>query len=171
MTAVNEREELNFKAEIEIIGINPFVFVPDNILIVLFEHSGRSKGPIPIKGTINGKPYQQNLVRYQGAWRLYINITMLAKSPKRIGEIIEVSIAFDPVDRTVVPHPKLLQALSTNEQAKAAFDSLVPSLQNEIVRYISHLKTEESVTKNVQKAIDFLTGKGRFIGRDPIKIR
>lgn len=161
-------KEMNFKAEIEIIGINPFVCVPEGILIAIFEQSGRTKGPIPISGTVNGKPYQQTLVRYQGAWRLYINTSMLAKSTKRIGEVIEVSIAFDLADRTIMPHDELVQALANNRQAKAVFDSLIPSLQNEIIRYINHLKTKESVTKNVQKAIDFLTGKGRFIGRDPL---
>ncbi|HUC83166.1 MAG TPA: hypothetical protein VMR70_19810 [Flavisolibacter sp.] len=67
-----------FKARIEIIGINPFVFVPDVILNALFQKAGVQKGPIPICGTINDKFYQQTLVRYQGSWRLYINTTMLS---------------------------------------------------------------------------------------------
>jgi len=45
-------------------------------------------------------------------------------------------------------------------------DSLRPSLQKEIVRYISFLKTEESIDRNVDNAIQFLLGKKRFIGRD-----
>ncbi|WP_207421354.1 hypothetical protein [Desertivirga brevis] len=34
-----------FTATIEIIGINPFVFVPDDILNSIFEQAGKSKGP------------------------------------------------------------------------------------------------------------------------------
>ncbi len=157
-----------FKAPIQLIGINPYVLLPDNILTKLFKQAGKDKGPIQIKGTINRNPYKQNLVKFKGAWRLYINTSMLKDSPKRIGEIIEVIIDFDPEKRIITPHPDLIKALNKNKQAKKVFDSLRPSLQKEIVRYISNLKTEESAEKNITKAIDFLLGKGRFVGRDKL---
>jgi hypothetical protein len=155
-----------FNATIEIIGINPFVFVPDIILTDIFRQAGKNKGTIPIRGTINSLPYKQTLVKYSGDWRLYINTLMLKNSPKRIGENIHLTIEFDPSDRTIQPHPKFVKALRENNQAKTIFDSLTPSLQLEIVRYIANLKTEESINRNILKAIDFLVGKGRFIGRD-----
>lgn len=155
-----------FKTEIRIIGINPFVFVPEKVLKSIFNQAGKDKGHIPICGSINGKEYKQTLVRYSGEWRLYINTTMLANSPKRIGELIEVSIAFDPDDRTLQPHPELVKALQENPSAHKAFEQLTPSRQKEIIRYISALKTDESITKNVAKAIGFLNGENRFVGRD-----
>jgi uncharacterized protein YdeI (YjbR/CyaY-like superfamily) len=91
---------------------------------------------------------------------------MLKNSPRRIGETIELTIEFDPSDRSIKPHPKFVKALNKNQQAKTVFDKLRPSLQHGIVRYISNLKTEESIDRNVIKAIDFLLGKGRFVGRD-----
>jgi hypothetical protein len=69
-----------FNAEIKIIGVNPFIFVPAKVLRAIFKQAGRSR-------------------------------------------------------------------------------------QQEIVRYISFLKTEESIDRNILRAIDFLTGKGRFVGR------
>ncbi|MCF6132173.1 YdeI/OmpD-associated family protein [Flavobacterium wongokense] len=155
-----------FKAEIKIIGINPFVFVPEKILEAIFDQANKSKGHIPIYGTINYKAYTQTLVRYSGEWRLYINTTMLKDSPKRIGEIIDVGIAFDPKDRTLKPHPKLTKAFQENKEAKDIFDLLPASRQKEIIRYISSLKTEESITKNIAKAIGFLKGENKFVGRD-----
>lgn len=155
-----------FTAQLHIIGINPFVFVPDVILAAIFKDAGKDKGHIPIHGTINGKEYQQTLVRYSGEWRLYINTIMLKDSPKRIGEIIEVTVAFDPKDRTIEQHPLLTKALQQNKQAKKVFDGLPLSRRKEIVRYIGNLKTKESITKNIEKAIRFLEGKERFIGRD-----
>ncbi|MBB1285333.1 DUF1905 domain-containing protein [Flavisolibacter sp. BT320] len=155
-----------FKARLEIIGINPFVFVPASILEEIFRKAGKDKGCIPVSGTVNGKAYTQTLVKYKGDWRLYINTTMLPASPKRIGEVIAVEIDLDTKDRTLKPHPRLLQALEENRDARNVFNCLAPSRQKEIIRYISLLKTEESITKNVQKAIGFLTGKHRFIGRD-----
>lgn len=158
--------QLRFKAKLEIIGINPFVFLPDKVLKVVFRQSGKTRGSIPVCGTINSIQYKQTLVRYSGEWRLYINTTMLKKSPNRIGEFLDITIAFDPSDRTIKPHPCLLKALDDNPEAKIRFNSLPASRQNEIVRYISFLKTEESVVRNITRAVDFLLGKSRFVGRD-----
>ena len=168
MDKKDTKSTYRFKAVIEIIGINPYVLVPNDILDKIFTQAGKSKGHIPIRGTVNGVPYKQTLLRYSGLWRLYINTTMLKDSPKRIGETIELTIEYDPSDRTIPVHPKLVAALEQNKEAKAVFDGLSPSLKKEIIRYISFLKTEQSVDKNVMRAIDFLLGNGRFIGRENI---
>jgi hypothetical protein len=156
------------KTHVKIIGINPFILLPDNVLNGLFKKNGKDKGPIPVRGTINNRPYQQTLVKYNGKWRLYVNTQMLKNSPKRIGETIEVSIEYDPSDRSIAPHPKLIEVLNTNLMAKERFELLTPSLQKEIIKYISLLKSEKSVERNVDRAISFLLGKERFIGRPPL---
>lgn len=158
-----------FTAEIHILGINPFVFVPPRILDLIFEHAGKSRGPIPVKGTIHKLPYKQTLLRYAGYWRLYINTDMLTDSPKYVGKTITISITFDPEDRSIPLHPKLGVALNKNLKAKSIFNVLPPSLQKEINRYLSGLKTEESLNKNIKRAIDFLLGKEKFIGRPPLQ--
>ena len=155
-----------FKAEIEIIGVNPFVFVPDKILQTVFKQAGKDKGHIPIKGTINGIQFKQTLVKFSGAWRLYISNIILKNSPGRIGEIIELTIEFDPEKREIQPHPDFIKALDENIETRAAFDSLSRSRQQEIVRYLSFLKTKESLEKNIARAIGFLLEKERFIGTD-----
>lgn len=155
-----------FKAILEIIVGNPFVHLPVEVLENIFQKAKKRKGHIPVRGTINGKKYQQTLVKYSGDWRLYINMIMLKNSPKRIGEEIEVEIEFDPNDRTIVSHPKWVKALLENEEANEVFGSLSVSKQKEIIRYISNLKTEQSVDRNVIRAINFLLGKERFVGRE-----
>lgn len=162
---MDKKDSVSFHAVIDIIGINPFVYVPEPILEKLFRESGKDKGPIQIRGLINGKEYKQTLVKYSGDWRLYINTQMLVNSPKRIGEQVELSVAFDPEERKVEMHPKLAEALQENPEANEIFESLTPSHKLEIVRYIANLKTEASVDKNVEKAIGYLLGKERFIGR------
>ncbi|HTG65313.1 MAG TPA: YdeI/OmpD-associated family protein [Flavobacterium sp.] len=155
-----------FSATIEIIGINPFVYVPEEILKHIFEKAEKAKGPIPVKGTVNSIPYTQTLMKFKGEWRLYINTKMLKNSPKRIGEQIEISISYDSEKREIPIHPKLSEALAENEAANSVFQNLRPSLQHEIIRYIANLKTEESIDKNIPKAIAFLLGKGKFVGRE-----
>ncbi|MDQ2718682.1 MAG: YdeI/OmpD-associated family protein [Bacteroidota bacterium] len=154
-----------FCANIDIVGINPFVYLPDNVINFIFRQAKKDKGPIRVKGTINERPYKQTLVKYSGAWRLYINTSMLKNSPKRIGEMIMVTIEFDPSERIITMNPKLEIALNKNPEAKIIFDTLTPSTRLEIIRYLSFLKSKESVDKNVIRAINFLLGNGRFIGR------
>lgn len=158
-------ELIAFSAVLDLTGINPFVYLPDAVLQTLFQQAGKSKSPIPVQGTVNARPYRQTLMKYAGAWRLYINLEMLDRATERIGEQLEVTIAFDPAERIIIPHPKLVRALRENKVAQAVFETLPPSLQKEIIRYIAHLKTEQSIDNNVKRAIDFLLGKGRFIGR------
>ncbi|AWN66997.1 MULTISPECIES: YdeI/OmpD-associated family protein [Lactococcus] len=156
----------SFQAELEIIGINPFVAVPPDILQKIFQDSGREKSPIPICGQINEKTYQQNLMFFKGDWRLYVNTTMLKNSPKRIGEIFDFTIYYDSEPRIVKQPQVLSEALAKNPEAKKVFDQLIPSKQVEINRYIARLKTEEAIERNVRRAIGFLLGKNSFVGRD-----
>lgn len=156
----------SFQAELQIIDINPYVTVPEPVLAELFDAAGRTQGPIPIRGSINGRPYQQTLVRFRGAWRLYVNMLMLDDSPRHVGETLEVDVAYDPSDRSLEPHPKFAAALQDNVKARQVFEGLTPSKQQEIIRYISNLKTDAAVDRNVERAIGFLLGENRFLGRD-----
>jgi len=158
--------KLSFSAQLQIIGINPFVFLPDEILSEILLRAQKEKGNIPVKVAVNGgKCNLQTLLRFQGEWRLYINTKMLKNSPKRIGEKLEITIDLDKDERIIQIHPLLTKALAENAKANGVFNSLRPSLQKEIIKYISFLKTEENIKMNVDKAIKFLLGEGRFIGR------
>ena len=156
----------SFEAEIAIIGVNPYVLVPEEILKGLFEQAGKDKGAIQIKGKINGHGFLQNLVKYSGYWRLYLNTPMRTASKTVVGDNVSVEIEFDPEPRIVAMHPKLRQALQDDTKARQVFDSLSPSHQKEVLRYINHLKSEESIDRNVTRAMAYLHGKERFIGRD-----
>ncbi|MNR01563.1 hypothetical protein D3C85_1173710 [compost metagenome] len=93
---------------------------------------------------------------------------MRKAAEKEVGDEALFEMEFDAEERTITAHPKLLLAFTENTAAKAIFDQQPPYLQLEIIRYINNLKTEASVDRNVKKAIQFLLGKERFIGRDGI---
>ena len=155
-----------FNATIEIIGINPFVFLPDEELQSLFAQAKKNKGKIPVMLTIDGHAFTQTLVKYSGHWRLYLNTPMRKAAGKDVGDTALFTIAYDAKPREITIHPKLAEALANNPEAQQVFDNLPPSRRLEIIRYISFLKTEESIERNVTKAINFLLQKERFIGRD-----
>lgn len=160
---------IKFKGKIEIIGVNPFVFLPDRVLQQIFVQSGKSKGKIPVKIKIDGHAFTQTLIKWSGSWRLYLNTPMRKAAKKDVGDIANFEIAYDPIARTVPVHPKFEKALRENKEAKRVFENLRPSLQLEINRYFSYLKSESAVDRNVTKAIQFLLGDGRFVARDKPK--
>lgn len=163
---MEKRSVFEFSSTLEIIGVNPFVSVPVAILDILFQEYGRNKGPIPIQGTVNKKPYKQTLIRYRGEWRLYINTTMLKNSPRRIGETITLTVGLDDESREISAPLPFIRALQDDPQAAAVFETLPASLKKEIIRYLATLKTTESLERNVLRAIRFLKGEERFVGRD-----
>jgi len=156
----------SFSAEIKIIGINPYVLLPSTLLKYIFQKAGKDKGAIPVQLKIGGSDFIQNLVKYNGKWRLYLNGPMRKVAGKDVDDRIEIQIDFDPKPRTTPIHPKLKKAFIENPTAKNAFEKLSPSRQKEILRYINFLKSEESVDKNIKRAIAHLTSNKPFIGRE-----
>jgi bacteriocin resistance YdeI/OmpD-like protein/uncharacterized protein DUF1905 len=148
-----------FTGKILKIGINPYVGLPEEVLNTLFKQAEKSKGPIPVRGILNGKRFKQTLVKYQGAWRLYLNTPMRQDAGIDVGDDAKVEIEFDPEPRIVLTHPKFAQALSKNKEAKASFEQLAPSRQKEILRYLNSMKTEESLVRNIEKVIQHLLGQ------------
>jgi hypothetical protein len=156
----------SFTSKIYKIGVNPYVLLPKGILDKLFSDAGKSKGPIPVKGKLNGNSYLQTLVKYSGKWRLYLNGPMLKSAFLGVGDMANIEIEFDPELRTISMHPKLKLALTKNKKAATVFEQLPPYRKKEIVRYVSFLKTDASVIRNVDKIILHLLGKEKFAGRD-----
>ncbi|MFI5149727.1 MAG: YdeI/OmpD-associated family protein [Bacteroidia bacterium] len=156
----------SFTAKIQIIGVNPYVLIPAPILKSIFIQAGKDKGPIPVKGTLNGYGYIQTLVKFSGKWRLYLNTPMRKAAGIDTGDSARVEICFDPKPRILTMHVQLAIALDKNKKAKTVFETLAPYRQKEIIRYIGFLKTKESVERNIVKVIQHLLGKERFAGRD-----
>jgi len=157
---------LFFTATIDKIGINPFVSLPDKVLQHIMDAAKKQKGPVPVQLSIAGAAFTQTLVKYAGQWRLYLNTPMRKTAGKDVGDKIRIGIAFDESKRETDMPPELLKALERDAHAFAVFRSLPPSRQKEIMRYIGQLKSAAAVAANVQRAVDFLNGKQRFIGRD-----
>jgi uncharacterized protein YdeI (YjbR/CyaY-like superfamily) len=154
----------SFSAEIFKIGINPYVFLPEEILTYVFKKAGKEKGHIPVYLIINKEKFIQHLVKYSGEWRLYLNTPMRKAAGKDVGDIIDVIIDFDAQERKIPMHIKFESALNKNKKAKERFNDLPPSRQKEILRYLNNLKTEESLNRNIQRAINSLKGKENFTG-------
>jgi Bacteriocin-protection, YdeI or OmpD-Associated/Domain of unknown function (DUF1905) len=146
-----------FKAKIYKAGINPCVKVPLSITAKL----KATKGYIPVKGKILHHFFQQTLcpVKNEG-YRLYVNGPMLKGANVKVGQTANFIIEQDTLERNKnVPVPKEFKKKLEENDLLAMFQQLSPSRQKEINRYLNNLKTEEAITKNINKMINVLKGK------------
>jgi hypothetical protein len=149
----------SFSRKIRIIGINPYVSPPVAALRAIFRAAAKDKGPIPVRGTVNGARFTQTLVKYAGLWRLYINGPMLRAGRLKVGDTARVAMAFDAGSRAIPDQAHLSKALGKNKVAKAAFEKLAPHRRKEINRHLASLKTKASLERNVGIVVDHLSGK------------
>ena len=54
----------SFSSKVYKIGINPYVLLPAKILKNIFNQANKNKGPIPVRGELNGHAFVQTLVKY-----------------------------------------------------------------------------------------------------------
>jgi len=160
-TKTNKQHNLmkSFTAKIEIIGVNPFVFVPQKILENLIKKIRKNKIAIPVKGTLNGNDFTQTLVNYSGEWRLYVNTPMRKQAGIDVGDIANFTIEYDRKPFIYFMSDKLECALDENKKAKDVFFKLNASSQKKIIRYLSILKTEEAIDRTINKVIQELLEK------------
>jgi hypothetical protein len=138
--------------------LNPCVEVPPAVVAALKAESGRNQS-LPVKATLQGKPFEANVMRYRGAWRLYLNGVMRKRAGVKVGQRVKVSLRHDLKPRLTPMPPAFAAALSKDRRAKAAFEALAPSRRKELLRYLGNLKREESLRLNIGRMKRYLKGK------------
>lgn len=149
-----------FKATIYKVGINPCVAVP----LAITAKMKPVKGYIPIKGKIEGHAFTQTLVPIKDeGYRLYVNGPMLKGANVKVGDTVKFTIEqnFTPV---VVPMIPAFKKKLVENKLLATFNALTPTRQKEVLKYLSFLKTKESLNRNIDKFISLLK-KGEKIFR------
>jgi len=162
---------MNFRAKIELRGINPYV-------LVSAARARRIKAdwkrPMPVLVQVNGKPepaWPVNMMPAgDGSFYLYLDGGVRSASGTDVGDMVEVTVVFDDAYRSGPQHdmlPEFASRLDENPPAKARWDGLPPSLKKEVLRYLANLKSDAARQRNVERAIAVLAGaKERFLARD-----
>ncbi|MFI5264242.1 MAG: YdeI/OmpD-associated family protein [Candidatus Kapaibacterium sp.] len=161
---------LFFTAPIKIIGVNPYILV--SAVRAKSLKAGWRK-PMPVLVRINGepkKPWRINMMpKGNGSFYLYLHGEIRKASKTKVGDRVEVEVAFDEEYKSGPMHPMpdwFESALMKNAKAKKAWEELIPSRQKEILRYFANLKSPEARQRNLARAINALTAeKERFMGR------
>lgn len=162
---------MDFKAKIELRGINPYV-------LVSAARAARIKAgwkrPMPVLVQVNGQPdpaWRVNMMPAgDGSFYLYLDGVVRKASNTGVGDTAEVSVVFDTAYSGGPQHemlPEFAARLDGNPAAKARWDGLTPSLRKEILRYLANLKSDATRQRNVERAIAVLGGaQERFLARD-----
>jgi hypothetical protein len=162
---------MDFKAKIELRGINPYVLVSPARAARI--KTGWKK-PMPVLVQVNGQPdpaWRVNMMPTgDGSFYLYLDGVVRKASGTDVGDMVGVTVVFDDEYRSGPQHdmlPEFAARLDENPLAKARWDGLTPSLQKEILRYLANLKSDAARQRNIERAIAVLGGaKERFLARD-----
>ena len=162
---------LQFRSKIEINGINPFVLV-DAACATRLKAGWRK--PLPVQYRVNGTPdapWRINLMpRGDGSFYLYLHEQVRTVSGTKVGDVVDIEIQFDdhykPGPADPMP-PWFSEALERDDRAKEGWETLTPSRQKELLRYLARLKSPEAQARNLAQALHVLSGgTARFMARD-----
>jgi hypothetical protein len=138
---------LTFKATIYRIGINLVVDVPSKVTKKLTA----TRGQIKVQGTINDFPFHTTLMPVKDKpYILYVNTPMLKGTDVVEGDAVKFSIAQDLEHyEYYYPMPAILARKLESEKLLKQFEGLTMSRRKDILKYLSYVKTEETLLKHV----------------------
>lgn len=147
----------SFTARIYKDRMNAVIDVPANIT----DQMVKVKDYIRAKGTINGTPFAKNMVPVRNApYRLHVDLIMLKAAKAVVGGTAKFTVEQDttPEHKLVPTMPKPLQEALRENRVENAFMTLSPSRRKEILRYLTSLKSEETMTKHIVRLVGMLKG-------------
>lgn len=160
-----------FNGQIEIIGINPYVFVSKERAEQL---QPDWRKPMPVLVQVNGvpsPPWHINMMPVgDGSFYLYLAEVVRKASRTKVGDIVNIRVTFDPDYKSGPIHnmpPQMVDMLTKHPKVQAAWDALIPSRQKEVLRYFANLKSDTALERNLEKLLYVLSGNtGRFMARE-----
>lgn len=158
---MEKSEKYTFNAKIYKTGINWCVDVPVEITDQLI----CKKGKIDIKGEINGFSFIKTLIPVKNnPFRLFVNQAMMKGGNTALNEIASFIIEHDK-EKVIVDYemPTLLTEQLNKNQLTTDFNNLTASKRKDILKYLSYIKTEETLLKNIDKLITQLKNKEKGI--------
>jgi hypothetical protein len=139
-----------FEATLERRGTGVIARIPD---AVMDELGGRR---VPVQATVNGFTWRTTTFVYGGRALIGFNKDVRGAGGVEAGDTPTIDLERDEEERAVeMPRP-LAEALGSDEQARAAFDSMSYTHRKEYARWIDHAKREETRARRIERALELL---------------
>lgn len=146
-----------FSGRIYKIGVIRFVDVPADISKQIGEGAH-----VPVAGTVEGVPLRSTLVsRGKGAYRLAIHNDIRKKLRMDTGAVVEVAVCRDEESREPELPPVLALALRNAPKAQRVFRGMTTALRRQVVRYITAVKSQDTLERRVRKFVMLLEKRER----------
>jgi hypothetical protein len=110
----------------------------------------------PVRGTVNGLPFQSRLMVYGGVTWLGLRNELRSEAGLTDGDSVDVEIERDDTPREVEVPPELRSALASDDVAAGVYESLSFTHRREYAEWIAGAKKEETRTRRVAKALEML---------------
>ena len=109
---------------------------------------------VPVAGTVEGVPLRSTLVsRGKGAYRLAIHGDIRKKLRIDTGAVVEVALCRDEESREPELPPVLALALRNSPKAQRVFRGMTTALRRQIVRYITAVKSQNTLERRIRKFV------------------
>jgi len=171
----------NFLATIYKVWIMRHVDVPEGVATALIADMRRAAASgtksrasakvappkhIPVVATVNRLSVKTTLVPAgAGRYRLTLNTALRKAGRADAGEVIGVTLAYDPNSREIDAPPEYIAGLKRNALAKKEFDRLPPGHKRQMVAYYMKAKSEKARSHAIEKSIEHL--RERALLRSP----
>jgi Bacteriocin-protection, YdeI or OmpD-Associated/Domain of unknown function (DUF1905) len=114
------------------------------------------EAPPPVRGTVNGVPFQSRLMVYGGVTWLGLRNELRREAGLADGDSVDVEIERDDSPREVEVPPELASALASDDVAAGVYESLSFTHRHEYAEWIAGARKEETRTRRVAKALEML---------------
>jgi hypothetical protein len=113
-----------------------------------------------VRGAVNGVPYRSSLMMYGGVFHLGVHKATLADAGVTAPASVTVTIERDaePLPADIVPDD-LARALDRSAKARAAWETLRPSLKREHVKSVRDAKKPDTRERRLAKIVASLGEK------------
>ena len=114
-------------------------------------------GRVPIKGTLNGKPYRSSLMNMGDGHMMPVRKSLQQACAVKAGEVVPWTVERDADERTIEPPEALARQFKKNKAARETWDKLSFTHKREYAEWITGAKKEETRERRITKAIEMLT--------------
>jgi hypothetical protein len=164
---MKKTEKNNFLATIYRIWMMRHVDVPDGVARRLEKHQAsraRTQGAtkqktkhIPVIATVNRTSVHTTLLPAGGGrYRMHFNAELRKAANADAGDLVGVTLAFDPGSRDVNVPKDLAAALRGHRKARKALRKCPPGHRRQIVKWMDEAKGEAARKRRIARVIDIM---------------
>ncbi len=133
-------------------GAWTFVRIPFNVA-----EEFAVKGQVPVKGTINGVPYENSLLpQGDGVHILVVKKAIRDRAGISAGDVAQVTLERVTGPRQVDTPPELAEALRIQPEAEAIFNSLAFSHRKAYCDHVASAQREATRARRAAKCVELL---------------